>query len=82
MLPLPLDLEAREDELVRTYMAVDAHILELIRTCSFRELLSYKPTFSGVLKAEGEGFRSIFQLDRYGVLRGLVIGQLPMSVEV
>lgn len=81
-LPVPLPLDTREGESAVAYMAVDARVLELIRERKFRELLSYKPSFSGVLSANGPGYRSIFQLDSYGVLRGLVVGDLPQTIDL
>lgn len=62
-------------------MGVDARILELIRRRHFRELMTYKPSYTGLLKASGTGYNSIFQLDEYGILRGLVVGNLPRSVK-
>ncbi|WP_263358569.1 hypothetical protein [Acidicapsa ligni] len=82
ILPIPLSLDARDDENVQAYMAVDARILELIRARDFRGLLDYKPLYSGILKAEGDQFRAIFHLDSYGILRGLVTGELPLSVDL
>jgi hypothetical protein len=81
-LPVPLPLDTREGESAVAYMAVDARLLELIRERKFRELLSYKPSFSGILSANGPGYRSIFQLDSYGVLRGLVVGDLPQTIDL
>jgi len=81
-LPVPLPLDTREGESAVAYMAVDARVLELIRERKFRELLSYKPSFSGILSANGPGYRSIFQLDSYGVLRGLVVGDLPQTIDL
>jgi hypothetical protein len=81
-LPVPLPLDTREGESAVAYMAVDARVLELIRERKFRELLAYRPSFSGILRADGPGYRSIFQLDSYGVLRGLVVGDLPQSIDL
>jgi hypothetical protein len=82
VLPFPLSIRVPERTVVRAYMAIDARILELIRRRDFDELLRYEPWYTGLLKTSDTEYESIFQLDGYGVLRGLVAGDLPMSVEV
>jgi hypothetical protein len=81
LLPIPLSIRVPRGASARAYMGVDARVLEVIRRRRFRELITYKPSYTGLLKASGTGYDSIFQLDEYGILRGLVVGDLPMSVE-
>lgn len=82
MLPVPLSLDVQENAKPIAYMGVDARILDLIARGAFRELMEYKPRLSGIMGSRGEGFQAIFHLDDYGVIRGLVAGELPREVDL
>jgi hypothetical protein len=82
-LPIPLELSDNRPEGVVAFMGVDAEILRLIRARDFRAVLAYTTEEATLLKAEAsENFDAVFQLDVYGIVRGLTRGELPENVEV
>jgi len=82
-LPIPLELGDNRTQGEVAFMGVDAEILRLIRTRDFRSLLAYTAEEDTLLKSEsGENFEAVFQLDVYGIVRGLTRGELPPNVDV
>lgn len=82
-LPIPLELRDNRAQEEVAFMGVDAEILRLIRTRDFRSLLAYTAEEDTLLKTEaGENFEAVFQLDVYGIVRGLTRGELPPNVDV
>jgi len=82
-LPIPLELGDNRTQEEVAFMGVDAEILRLIRTRDFRSLLAYTAEEDTLLKAEsGENFEAVFQVDVYGIVRGLTRGELPPDVDV
>jgi hypothetical protein len=80
-LPIPLMLENVKDAgKVHAFMGIDSAIFRLIQERDFTALLSYSTDDEGLWRAAGEGYNAIFNVDSYGVIRGLFEGDLPMQI--
>lgn len=82
-LPIPLELGKNRTEDEVAFMGVDAEILRYIRMRDFRSLMAYTAEEDILLKAEPrENYEAVFQLDVYGIVRGLTRGELPPDLDV
>jgi hypothetical protein len=61
-------------------MGIDATIFRLIQARDFEALLSYHTNDKGLWHAENDDYAAVFNVDRYGIVRGLIDGDLPMEV--
>jgi hypothetical protein len=89
ILPIPLDLsvpahlEARLKPGDRkAFMGINRRIFDLINDRDFDGLLAYKADDEGLWRSESENFAAVFHIDTYGVVRGIVAGELPKSVDL
>ena len=82
-LPVPLAFPENGDQDEVAFMGVDAEILRLIRTRNFEALLDYGTDEDVLLKTRPtDDFEAIFQIDGYGIARGIVRGELPQQVDL
>jgi hypothetical protein len=79
-LPIPLSLDSGKGK-KSTFMGLDSMIFRLLNERQFEKLLSYRTDDTGLWSAEGSDYSAVFSVDSYGVIRGLVEGDLPMQVE-
>lgn len=81
-LPIPLKLEGvRDPQKLTAFMGIDSAIFGLIRDRNFKGLVSYSTNDEGLWRAEGTEYRAVFSVDSYGIVRGLIEGELPMEVD-
>jgi hypothetical protein len=81
-LPIPLTLETDLKTGKRSaFMGVDSAIFRLIQQRDFHKLLSYRTNDKGLWYAKGATYAAVFNIDSYGVARGLIEGDLPMEVD-
>ena len=81
-LPIPLTLETNRNLGERSaFMGLDSEIFSFIQRRDFRNLLSYKTNDTGLWSASGPEYAAVFNIDSYGIIRGLVDGVLPTKVE-
>lgn len=83
-LPIPLQLNVpshleahSKPEDFKAFMGIDRRIFDLIHKRDFGGLLSYRADSEGLWHSEAEEFAAVFHVDTYGVVRGLVAGELP-----
>jgi hypothetical protein len=82
-LSVPAHLQARlKPGSRKAFMGVNRRIFELIHSRDFPGLLSYKAEDEGLWHSESEDFVAVFHVDTYGVVRGIIEGELPMSVDL
>jgi hypothetical protein len=80
-LPVPLRLDdVRDPQKLTAFMGIDSKVFELIRDRDFEGLLSYSTNDEGLWRSEGEDYKAIFSVDSYGIVRGLIDGELPMEI--
>jgi hypothetical protein len=79
-LPIPLSLESGKGK-KSAFMGLDSTIFRLLWEREFEKLLSYRTNDNGLWSASGSDYAAVFSVDSYGVIRGLVEGDLPMEVE-
>jgi hypothetical protein len=62
------------------FMGLDSAILALIQKRDFRSLLSYSTNDEGLWHATDTNYAAVFNVDSYGVVRGLIDGDLPLEI--
>jgi hypothetical protein len=77
--PLKLDSDLKSGKL-SVFMGLDSAIFDLIEKSEFQKLLSYSTNDKGLWNARGDGYAAVFNVDSYGIIRGLIDGDLPMEV--
>ena len=82
ILPIPIHLDTPMNSGRRVaFMGLDSAIVRLIQRRDFQNLLSYHIDDKGLSRASGSNFAAVFNVDSYGIVRGLIDGDLPMEVE-
>jgi hypothetical protein len=61
-------------------MGIDSAIFSFIRDRDFQALLAYETNDEGLWRAESDEYQGVFSVDSYGIVRGLIEGDLPMEV--
>ena len=82
-LPIPLTLDSDlNPHNLAAFMGLDSAIFSLIQQRDFQKLLSFRTNDKGLWYARDTKYAAVFNVDSYGIIRGLIDGDLPMEVPV
>lgn len=64
------------------FLGLDSAIFLLIQERDFSALLSYHTSDKGLWYARDSNYAAVFNVDSYGIIRGLIDGDLPKDIHV